>query len=142
MEEGLCQKCDACSDVCPIVEIKKDRRLSRAFEDDSINPWLCCSCQLCAGICPAGLSARDQLFVLRRLESAGRFRGGEEIPRYIRFLRKRGFLFPVNQDTNKERVEMGLPEIDLDRISSDMVLFFSNLGWDARSTSNNGSGVK
>ena len=122
-----CQECGICSNVCPIVEIEPDRILSDLFFEKSINPWLCCSCHLCTENCPVELSSRDQMFAIRRLKKTEGFKGGEMLNKYMLLLKERGFLFPVDADTNQERARLGLPEIDLKKISLGMRSFFRNM---------------
>jgi len=127
MNDVTCQQCGTCSRICPIEEIEPDRVLSDLFFEKEINPWLCCSCHLCTDNCPEALSPRDKMFAIRRLKIANGFKGGERLLKYIRLLKERGFLFPVDDDTNQERNALGLPELDLKKISCGMSSFFENI---------------
>lgn len=127
MRDIECQQCGACSIICPIVEIEPDRVLSDLFFEKEINPWLCCSCHLCTDNCPEALSPRNQMFQIRRTKDANGFKGGERLHKYIRILKERGFLFPVDDDTNQERMSLGLPSLDLKKISRGMNRFFENI---------------
>ena len=122
-----CQDCGACSAVCPLVEIDPSRKINMAFSHDGFNPWLCCSCHQCEAVCPAGLSPRDEMFVLRRARENDAGERYEGISVYMETLKRSGFVFPLSEETNEDREELGLPGIDYQHIAARMKAFMTHL---------------
>ena len=123
MENNICRKCGACSAVCPMVDLDPARVVHEIHSCSGFDPWLCCSCHLCAGACPVGLSSRDAMFALRRIGQTGGAAVEKTVASHMKNLKKRGFLFPVGDVSNDERLEAGLPPIAYEKIASDMHFF-------------------
>ncbi len=123
MDDSGCRQCGACSEVCPIVELYRSRVVHEVYSRAQFDPWPCCSCHLCAWVCPAGLSPRDAMFNLRRSLEGDRSEGAKKTALHMKNLKRRGFLFPVGDISNEERMESGLPPIACEKIASDMKRF-------------------
>ena len=127
MEEISCTHCDVCSSVCPIVGILASRRIDDVFSRGDFDPWPCCSCHLCEDHCPEGLSPRDRMFALRLGKKPPKNKNALKIQGAIDLLKEKGFLVPVDEESNQDRVDLGLPEIDLARISETIKGFFQRV---------------
>ena len=127
MDEDSCKECNVCSSVCPIVEIDPSRKISDVFSIGDFDPWPCCSCHLCEDSCPEGLSPRDRMFALRPARDSLKTGSAGRIQRSLAILKERGFLLPINEESNQARKDLALPEIDIARISENIKRFFKNL---------------
>ncbi|MFO8088745.1 MAG: hypothetical protein R6U13_02820 [Desulfatiglandaceae bacterium] len=123
MESTGCRECGACSEACPIVDLYPLRVVHEVYSRSGFDPWLCCSCHLCAWVCPVGLSPRDEMFTLRRLLEGEGTKGEKQVAVHMKNLKKRGFLFPVGDVSNDERLETGLQPIAYEKIASDIKSF-------------------
>ncbi|HDR13943.1 MAG TPA: 4Fe-4S dicluster domain-containing protein [Desulfobacteraceae bacterium] len=127
MENTGCMECGACSEACPIVELYPSRVVHEVYSRSGFDPWLCCSCHLCAWVCPVGLNPRNAMFALRRSMKESGAKGGKQVAVHMKNLKKKGFLFPVGDVSNDERLETGLEPIAYEKISSDMKRFVLRL---------------
>jgi len=123
MEGSRCRECGACSEACPIVDVYPSRVVHEVYVRRGFDPWLCCSCQRCASVCPVGLNPRDEMFTLRRSLQWKDSNAEKQVAVHMRNLKKRGFLFPVGEVSNDERLETGLQPIACEKIASDIKKF-------------------
>jgi hypothetical protein len=67
------------------------------------------------------------MFALRRSMKESGVKGGKQVAVHMKNLKKKGFLFPVGDVSNDERLETGLEPIAYEKISSDMKRFVLRL---------------
>ncbi|MHA1734077.1 MAG: 4Fe-4S dicluster domain-containing protein, partial [Promethearchaeota archaeon] len=113
----ICIKCDKCSRVCPIVEVVPERKVYEVFFDEEFDPWLCCSCYRCELACPVGLSPREAMFKMRRESPGQRDKIPARTQKYLELVQAEGFVFPMDEWTNEDREDMGLPPLAIDEVA-------------------------
>ncbi len=113
-----CEQCGNCTEVCPIAEIIDDLETFEVFTDKDFDLWNCCSCFLCEENCPNKLSVREEIFKKRQAIDLQNF--PKRIRKYYNNIIETGFVFPMDEIQNLTRKKIGLKELDLEKIKSEI----------------------
>lgn len=122
--EPACKKCGKCSKVCPLVELRPGRVVHEVFFDPDFDPWLCCSCYLCEQACEEGLNPRREMFARRRDRALP---PQTHLTEYIARIRETGHAFPLDEFTNEDREDLGLPPIPIEAVAARARAFVARL---------------
>jgi len=116
-----CFQCGVCTASCPVREVEASfspRRIMKlakmglkrqVFASDTI--WLCSMCFMCLERCPQDVRPPDVMTVLRNMAA----REGAAPPNLCKLLdvlRQNGRVYPVDDFTNEERADRGLPLVE------------------------------
>ena len=121
--EGLnkCFQCGVCTASCPVREVeatfspRKIMKLAKlglkahVYASDTI--WLCSKCFMCQERCPQDVRPPEVMTVLRNMAA----KDGVAPPnllKIIEVLNNQGRVYAVDDFTNEERAERGLPQVD------------------------------
>ena len=120
-----CDQCGECTKVCPIMEILKESNIYNIFTDENFDLWNCCSCFLCEQNCPKNLSVRDEIFRKRCSTNLNEF--PLRIKKYFENIKNSGFVFPMDEFQNMVRKKIGLKELALKKIGSEIKKILSKI---------------
>ena len=113
-----CEQCGTCTKVCPIAEISDGLDIYKIFTEEDFNIWNCCSCFLCEENCPNKLSVREEIFRKRQALNLKNFPA--RIKKFYENIVDSGFVFPMDEIQNIIRKKIGLKELDIDKIKSEI----------------------
>ncbi|MHA1381261.1 MAG: 4Fe-4S dicluster domain-containing protein [Candidatus Helarchaeota archaeon] len=117
-----CEKCGICTKVCPIIELTNGPEIFKIFMGEDIEIWNCCSCFLCEENCPNNLSVREEIFKKRRSLDIDNF--PHRIRKYLENIKETGFIFPMDEFHNVLREKLGLKELNLEKIKTEIKELF------------------
>ncbi len=116
-----CFQCGACTASCPVREVEvsfSPRRImklakmglrSRVYASDTI--WLCSMCFMCEERCPQDVRPPEVMTVLRNMAAREGF-APPNLLKLLDILKANGRVYAVDDFTNEERADRGLPEVE------------------------------
>ena len=120
-ELSKCFQCGVCAASCPVREVeasfspRKVMKLAKlglkkqVYASDTI--WLCSMCFMCQERCPQDVRPPEVMTVLRNMAT----KEGAAPPNLLKLLdiiKRSGRVYAVDDFTNEERVDRGLPEVE------------------------------
>jgi len=118
---GKCFQCGVCTASCPVREVEvsfSPRRImklakmglrNRVYASDTI--WLCSMCFMCGERCPQDVRPPEVMTVLRNMAAKDGF-APPNLLKLLDFLKANGRVYAVDDFTNEERADRGLPEVE------------------------------
>jgi heterodisulfide reductase subunit C len=116
-----CFQCGVCSASCPVIGIEASfnpRRLVKiarmGFKRLVLSSeyiWLCSMCLLCEERCPQGVRIPEVMTALRNLAVEEGYIP-EAMRRILKTLSEAGRLYPIDDFTEEERTDRGLPQVE------------------------------
>lgn len=116
-----CFQCGVCSASCPVREVEASfspRRIMKlakmglkkqVFASDTI--WLCSMCFMCLERCPQDVRPPEVMTVLRNM-AAKEGIAPANLTKLLEILKKNGRVYSVDDFTNEERDDRGLPAVE------------------------------
>jgi heterodisulfide reductase subunit C len=116
-----CFQCGVCTASCPVREVessfspRKIMKLAKmglrkqVYASDTI--WLCSMCFMCQERCPQDVRPPEVMTVLRNMAA----KDGVAPPNLLKLLdilKANGRIYTIDEFTNEERGDKGLPELD------------------------------
>ena len=116
-----CFQCGVCTASCPVREVEASfspRRIMKlakmglkkqVFASDTI--WLCSMCFMCLERCPQDVRPPEVMTVLRNM-AAKEGVAPANLSKLLDILRQNGRVYSVDDFTNEERSDRGLPAVE------------------------------
>lgn len=116
-----CFQCGVCTASCPVRMVETSfspRRIMKlakmglrrhVYASDTI--WLCSMCFMCQERCPQDVRPPEVMTVLRNMAAKDGF-APPNLLRLLEILKKNGRVYTVDDFTNEERIDRGLPEVE------------------------------
>jgi heterodisulfide reductase subunit C2 len=116
-----CFQCGVCTASCPIREVEatfSPRRIMKlakmglkkqVYSSDTI--WLCSMCFICEERCPQDVRPPEVMTVLRNM-AAKEGMTPANLSKLLDVLKRNGRVYSVDDFTNEERVDRGLPTVE------------------------------
>lgn len=114
-----CIQCGSCTSACivnALNEVFNPRMIvgsiARFNRFPNQNLWLCSTCCVCVDRCPQGVNPFSIITALRRI-SYERGEAPRKVIEMVETIKRTGLAFPLNEDIEKRRRLLGLPEIQI-----------------------------
>ena len=118
-----CFQCGVCTASCPVREVEASfspRRIMKlakmglkkqVFASDTI--WLCSMCFMCLERCPQDVRPPDVMTVLRNM-AVKEGVAPANLSKLLDILKQNGRVYSIDDFTKEERVERGLPSVEVE----------------------------